>query len=202
VSFVSHLANDVAVEREPRLRHDGARLRAGGTVYDLCRKHPRVPADHSCELALANGSNRWPSRARTLAREGVGIWVLDPDEIWLDRGDRVAVTLAVNGSSLRLEGRVAWLDAVPHASLHVGVHFDGAGYAPTVSFHAWVERQFQVHREESCRLAGELAWRREASVRELQDALNLQERNGGFLTDILLARRARALASPIVGQSA
>jgi len=130
----------------------------------------------------------------------VGIWVLEPEEMYLDRGDRVAVTLAVCGSSLRMEGRVAWIEAVPHASLHVGVHFDGAGAAPAASFHQWVDRQYDCHRDASMKLAGELAWRREATLRELQDALDVQERNGGFLTDILLARRALALGGHLLAQ--
>lgn len=158
-------------------------------MFEDLRKHPRVPADLSCELSSINGSRKWPSRMRTMAREGVGLRVSDPELVELEAGDEVAVTMMVSGASVRMQGRVAWLHTERHAPLHVGVHFEPADGDGREEFRRWVELAYDGHRKRSEILAAELAWRREVSLRELQEALDRQARDGGFLTDVLLVGR-------------
>lgn len=158
-------------------------------MFEDLRKHPRVPADLSCELSCANGARKWPSRMRTLAREGVGLRMSDPDVVELEAGDEVAVTMMVFGASVRMQGRVVWVQAERHAPMHIGVHFEPADGDGREAFRRWVERAYETHRRRSEVLAAELAWRREVSLRELQDALDRQARDGGFLTDVLLVGR-------------
>lgn len=150
------------------------------------RRHPRVPLMLPC--TLRNAATDGPAiqaTTFTVAGRGVGLRLDGSHDAEVSKGSVVAVEIEIDSGVSIVVGTVAWIRHSPHKHDSMGIELGNSLDAAPPAYREWVDRCFATLREESYALVANLASDGVVYWRTLQDALDRQERDGGYLCDHL-----------------
>ena len=149
------------------------------------RNHPRVPTNWPCSLQSTENDDAVKAHAFSVANQGLGVQVDADSNVSLAVGETVTIALELETDEALVVGTVAWVQRTPNRSCCIGVKLSPQSPREVHPYKAWVAERFASLREESLQLGGTLAADRLITLRALQQALDDQARDGGFLCDHL-----------------